>query len=478
MSYKTFRLLFLAVILVVLATGCNDTLRQFITQIPGPGGDPAASAHAIALSTNPAPAGNGTDTHINVSGDTEVGIVTTGPNPLFLGKTNNRAFVINGDSTVTISFALLPAATTNTVTLPTTGPDSVSGSIGGGTSSTGNIYIANKGSDSVSVISGSVLAVTNTIHLLPGSNPVMIAGNSANSKIYVVNSGTGDVTVISTIDDKVVKNITVGSSPIWAVMSADARNVFVVNQGSGSVSVIDTLLDITIMPDIPVGLVPATSSPNFAFYEPNLKRVYVSNTGESTITVIKANGIDLGVVPPVLPVKLKDVMLTGAPTSVAALPNGTKAYAALGACPAGTNHTNMSTNLASCNGSLVSQIDANALVETKTIQVAPGAVSLDVASDSSRVYVVSAHDVTTITDNVNTVPQPARTISTPSISIIRTSTDTVLRPPVDPSVTSLVPTFHVPQQDSNCIATIDSTFNKKVPIPCVGQMPFTILTAP
>src|SRR6266567_1224624 len=431
LSYKTFKLLFLTAILVLLAAGCNDTLRQFITPVPGPGGDPGRLAHAITLSTNPL--GDGSDTHINVSGDTEVAVVPTGPNPIFLGATASRAFAINGDNTVTVYLALLPTSTTSTVTLPGT----TSGSIGGATSSTGNIYIANSGTNNVSVISGSVLAVTNLIPV--GSQPVMVAGNAANSKIYVVNQGSNNVTVVSTIDDTVVKTLTVGSQPVWAVMSADALDVFVVNQGSGTVSVIDTLLDLVIA-TIPVG-----PSPNFAFYDPNLKRVYVSNTGANTISVIKANGIDLGVTPQVLPVKLADVTLSGAPTSVAALSDGTKAYAALGGCPAGTNHTNIVSNLGSCNGSLVSVIDANALVQTKTIQVAPGAVSLSVASDASRVYAVSAHDITTIKDNVHNpscsvnpctttgggcivLPclagpsQPDRTFSTPSVSIIRTST--------------------------------------------------------
>jgi YVTN family beta-propeller protein len=470
LSYKTFWLLFSTAILVVLAAGCNDTLRQFITPVPQPGGDPGTLSHAIALSSNPL--GNGSDTHINVSGDTEVAVVPVGPSPIFLGKAPSRAFAINGDGTVSVYFALSPTSGTNTVTLPNTGPDAAVGPIGGGVSSSGNIFIANRGSDSVSVISGGVLAVTNTIHLPAGSQPVMIAGNSGNSTIYVVNNNAGNVTVISSIDNTIITTLAVGSQPIWAVMSADARNVFVVNQGSGTVSVIDTLLNLVIA-TIPVG-----PSPNFAFYEPKLKRLYVSNTGNSTVSVIKANGIDLGVVPPILPVLLKNVPVTGPPVSVTALSDGTKAYAALGGCPAGTNHTNIAANIGSCNGNLVSVIDANALVETRTIQVGPGAVSVDSAADSSRVYVVSAHDVTTITDNVNTVPQPARTISTPSISIIRTSTDSVLRPPVDPSVTSLVPTIHVPQQDPACTALVDSTFNKKVAIPCVGQMPFSILVSP
>jgi YVTN family beta-propeller protein len=475
LSYKTFWLLFSTVILVVLAVGCNDTLRQFITPVPQPGGDPGTPSHAIALSSNPM--GNGSDTHINVSGDTEVAVVPVGPNPIFLGKAPSRAFTINGDGTVSVYFALSPTAGTNTVTLPTTGPDAAVGPIGGGISSSGNIFIANRGSDSVSVISGGVLAVTSTIHLPGGSQPVMVAGNSGNSTIYVVNTNANNVSVISTIDNKIITTLTVGSQPIWAVMSADARDVFVVNQGSGTVSVIDTLLNLVIA-TVPVG-----PSPNFAFYEPKLKRVYVSNTGNSTISVIKANGIDLGVSPQVVPVNLKDVQVSAPPVSVTALSDGTKAYAALANCTdAATNHTNLvsggTPHLPNCNGNLVSVIDANALVETKTIQVGPGVVSVDSAADGSRVYVVSAHDVTTITDNVNTVPQPARTISTPSISIIRTSTDSVLRPPVDASVTSLVPTIHTPQQDPACTALVDSTFNKKVAIPCAGQMPFSILVSP
>ena len=46
--------------------------------------------------------GHGSDTHIDVSGDSSVGIVPVGVNPVFLGKTSNRAFVINrGDPTAT-----------------------------------------------------------------------------------------------------------------------------------------------------------------------------------------------------------------------------------------------------------------------------------------------------------------------------------------------------------------------------------------
>jgi YVTN family beta-propeller protein len=281
-SFKAMWLLASLGILMVMAAGCNDTLRQFIVPVPSPSGDPGRLAHAIVLSTNPGvqpTPGNGTDMHLNVSGDSSVGIVPVGVNPVFLGKTSNQAFVINSGNppaipaTVSIYLALLPTSTVSTVTLPATS----SGPIAGATSSSGNIYIANRLSNNVDLIASGVLAVTASIAV--GTEPVMIAGNAANNKIFVVNHGGNNVTEISTIDDTVIKTIPVGSQPIWAVMSSDGLFVFVVNQGDGTVSVIDASLDIVLPCDvgpscpsgnaIKVGTT-AASSPNFAFYEPTL----------------------------------------------------------------------------------------------------------------------------------------------------------------------------------------------------------------
>jgi YVTN family beta-propeller protein len=214
-----------------------------------------------------------------------------GVNPVFLGKTSNRVFIINSGNppstppSVSSYIALLPTTTVSTVTLPATS----SGPVAGATSSTGNFYVANRLSNTVDLISGAILAVTSTITLPAGdSNPVMIAGNGANNKIFVVNQGSGNVTEISTIDNTVIKDIPVGSNPIWAVMSTDGLFVFVVNQGSGTVSVIYTSLDIilpcAVSPSCPTGNAikvgtTAASSPNFAFYDSKLRRVYISNTG-------------------------------------------------------------------------------------------------------------------------------------------------------------------------------------------------------
>ena len=501
-SFKAMWLLASLGTLLLLAVGCNDTLRQFIVPLPSPSGDPGALAHAITLSTNPVvpptPPADGSDMHIDVSGDSSVGIVPLGVNPVFLGKTSNRVFIINrGDPSgtpaippsVSSYIALLPTSAVATVTLPSTSSNPVAGA----TSSSGNIYIANSGSNNVDVISSTVFAVTATLPV--GTEPVMIAGNAANNKIYVVNHGSANVTEISTIDNTVVKNITVGSQPIWAVMSTDGLFVFVVNQGDGTVSVIDTSLDI-VLPCTPgpscvgggnaikVGTT-ASPSPNFAFYDPKLKRVYVNNTGEHSVTVIKGNGFDLGSNPQVLPAKIADISpLSGFPTSITALSDGTRAYAALGNCPAGVNHLTLPdatspSNASHCPGNLVSVIDVVGLRETGTITVGAGAISVDASSDDSRVFAISANDITTVRDDVVAGALPDRTFPTPSISIIRTTTNSVLATPVDQSIINRpLPTFHIPQQDPGCVPTIDPSFNTHVPLPCPLQTPFMVRVFP
>ena len=439
--------------LLLLAMGCNDTLRQFIVPVPQPNGDPGALAHAITLSTNPS--GNGTDMHIDVTGDSGVGVVPLGLNPVFLGTAGSRAFVINsGDTstppTVSIYTALLPQSPViTTATLPS----SAIAPVAGNTSSAGNIFIANSGSNDISVISGAVLAVT--VPSVPvGTEPVMIAGNAANNKIFVVNhnhGGTGSVTEISSIDNTVINpSIAVGTAPIWAVMSTDGRFVFVVNQGDGTVSVIDASTDGVLPcaaadPNCVSGKIKVGASPNFAFYESKLKRVYVSNSGEGTISVIKADSISAAS-PPTL---LKTVAVSGTPTSVTALSDGSRAYAALGNCPVGVNHLTIATQFGSCTGNLVSVIDAVALREIRTIPVGTGPISIAASSDASRVFVVNSHD---------SVSDASGTHTAGTVSDIRTSTDTEVARP------------RVPQQDPNCQIT-SSVF-------CVTQTPLMVRTFP
>lgn len=236
---KSLWLALLTGVIMLLASGCNDTLRQFITEVPGPAGNPGRISNAIVLSTNPAVPTDGTvavgsDLHIDVSGDSVAGIVPVGPNPVFLAKTLTKVFILNGDATVSSYQALLPeGATANTTILP-----AGTVALAGGFSSTGNFFVADQGGG-VNVINASVNAVTDTLTV--GTNPVMVAGNGANNKIYVLNNGSDDVTVISTIDNfispntipmtDIVNHNGQSAHPIWGVMTPDGVHVFIVNQG-------------------------------------------------------------------------------------------------------------------------------------------------------------------------------------------------------------------------------------------------------
>ncbi|PYP86643.1 MAG: hypothetical protein DMG65_18590 [Candidatus Angelobacter sp. Gp1-AA117] len=419
-SYRTVTAVLMIAFCAVLVLGCGDTFRPTINVEPTPTGDPSSLQQALVLATNPA--GNGSTTHINVSGDTNVGVVTVGSNPVFLGKDAARAFVVNSfngtANTVSLYLALLPSSPAlTTVTLPTTSPTPsdikpVAGGFGG---TNGNIYIAESAINAVTLIITNNLVASGNIPV--GTEPVAVAGNANNGKVYVVNHGSNNVSVISTVDNSVIGSpIAVGSQPIWAVMSDDGTQVFVINQGGNSVTVIDTATD-TVSATIT-----GFSSPNYAVYDSRFKRLYVSNTGNNTIGVIRSD-----VSPPAaLP---SPIAVSGTPTSVAVLSDGSRVYAALGNCPAGTNQLNFVatiTNPGNCLGNTVAVIDSQALHQTKTITVGSGAVSVDASSDASKVYVVNAHDATA--------------------SIIRTASDTELL-----NAQGQPARVHAPEQNLSCI---------------------------
>jgi YVTN family beta-propeller protein len=424
-------------ICLALITGCGDTFRPTIIPQAQPQGNPSTLGQAVVLSTNPS--GNGSDTHVDVSGDTNVGVVTVGPNPVFMGNSSNRAYVINSSSaagvpsTVTLYVALLPQQSTiSTITLPAT----AQGPIAGGSGPDGTIYVANSLSNDVTFIPASNGVAAGSIPVQ--TNPVAVAGGASSlSKVYVVNKGSNSVSSISTVSNTVLGTIPVGTSPVWAVMSTDGLAVFVVNQGSNNVSVIDTGSD-TVIATLPVGV-----SPNFAFFDSHSSRVYVSNTGSNSISVIKADLISSGT----NPTKLADVPISGPAVSVTALSDGTRAYAALGGCPAGINHTTLLSTVTGggCTGTSVSVIDALALRESKVIPVGNGAVSIDAASDATRVYVVNSHDS--------------------NISIIRTASDTELT-----DTAGHPARMAVPLQSLSCAV--------QTSCPATPQMPFLVKTFP
>jgi YVTN family beta-propeller protein len=74
---------------------------------------------------------------------------------------------------------------------------------------------------------------------LPGSSPFGIAYNSANNNTYVSNRGSSTVSVISGSTDSVIANILVGRQPVWIAYAPPNNKLYVTNFGSDDVYVIN-----------------------------------------------------------------------------------------------------------------------------------------------------------------------------------------------------------------------------------------------
>jgi len=136
---------------------------------------------------------------------------------------------------------------------------------------TGKVYVANAGSGTVSVLSGSSVTATITV----GSNPQDIAVNPSTNYIYTANNGSNTVSVISGGSNTVVSTITVQTGPTGIAVNPNTNTIYAVNYTSGSVSTINGANN-TVTTTI-TGL----TTPYRIAVNPNTNYIYVVNTGVS-----------------------------------------------------------------------------------------------------------------------------------------------------------------------------------------------------
>lgn len=149
------------------------------------------------------------------------------------------------------------------------------------------IYVANIGSNDVSVIDGTTNSVVSTITDPTAVAPVAIAVNAATNTIYVANSQSNNLTVIDGASGSVTTTIAVGTSPVGVAVDTQTNFIYVANAGNsqtgdpGSITVIDgktnaatTLTDSKAMNPVAVA---ANSVTN---------KIYVANSGSDNVTVI------------------------------------------------------------------------------------------------------------------------------------------------------------------------------------------------
>jgi YVTN family beta-propeller protein len=172
-------------------------------------------------------------------------------------------------SLLSYNYGLFKAAQAYTVTIPVRGdrPHGIAYN-----PANNNMYVANLGSSTVSVIDSSMDSVTSSI--LVGRGPQGIAYVSSN-KLYVTNAGSGDVYVINGTINKVIKKIPVGNNPIGIAYNPSNNNIYIGNYVNGTVSVIDTSND-TVISTIVLGSPWEELYPNFLAYDSSNQGIYVT----------------------------------------------------------------------------------------------------------------------------------------------------------------------------------------------------------
>jgi len=360
-------------IVMLICPSCGETYRPVATPIPPVPPSPGFSHLALVIngngSNNP-----GSSTSIDVSGDTAVSQSTVGLIPVHAAFVENgtRVFVANSADDTVSSFSPSSPAPVTTTSLPAgSAPSFVA------TTESGTVYVANSGNNTVSAISITSNVVEPPLSGIPvGVNPVALAETPNQQYLYVANRGNGggggSVTGINPLDRSVNPPIAKAAwiSPVSIAARSDSNRVYVLDEGSGMVSAIDTATA-TVVTSVSVGV-----GANFMVYDATRNRLYVSNPAANKVTYLDASSDALSAV--VIPV--------ANPISVAALPDGSRAYLS-SASVSGGNVTSQVTVINAFDGSVKTTIPVTTVAQVCASN--PSELSIAAAADSSRVYVAN-----------------------------------------------------------------------------------------
>jgi YVTN family beta-propeller protein len=203
------------------------------------------------------------------------------------------------------------------------------------------MYVANYNTNSVSAINTALNVVSNSAPV--GAHPVSLAETPNGLKLYVANQGDNTVSSLN-VQNLSSNSVTMPAgtaltTPVWVVARGDSQKVYVLTQGStqvaGQLVTIDTATD-AVTSSFPVG-----AGANFMLLDPHLNRLYVTNPATNMVYVFSDTGGANDT-----PIQLAVISFAAgsapcpagcSPTSVTALPDGSRFYVAsyqtAAACP-------------------------------------------------------------------------------------------------------------------------------------------------
>jgi YVTN family beta-propeller protein len=231
---------------------------------------------------------------------------------------------------------------------------------------TNRIFVANEGSDSLSVIDGRTNTVVDTVPV--GSHPLAVGVNPTTNRVYVANYNADSLSVIEGATNTVMATVAVGRYPYGVGVNGATNRIYVANQASNSVSVVDGITH-TVLDTVAVGTAPYGVGVN-----PATNRIYVANLVSNSVSVI--DGITH--------------------TVLSTIGVGTHPYGV------GVNPTTNRVYVANHDSGSVSVIDgiANRVVATVSVGITPHGVGVNPATD--RVYVSNTQsDTLSVIDGVS-----------------------------------------------------------------------------
>jgi YVTN family beta-propeller protein len=140
---------------------------------------------------------------------------------------------------------------------------------------TNKIYVADQGSDSVTVIDG---ATNGTTTLAVGAAPSALAVNTVTDEIYVANYTGNTVTVIDGATNDTT-TLAAGTNPYFVSVNPVTNKIYVGHYSISNVTVIDGTTNSTMT--VATGIGPQAVAVN-----PVTDKVYVPNYNSATVTVI------------------------------------------------------------------------------------------------------------------------------------------------------------------------------------------------
>ncbi len=434
MRLKGLAVIAACVVLLLIFAGCGDTFRPVVT--PQTGGSPLPQVRTFAMvlsaevpvsgscsngSAAPCP---GAATQIDVSGDVNLNDLYLGAQldpsatgfvtPVKMAFIGQEIFVLTPPDSSLSAYYPTIATTFVNLALPAASnpvaPAVANYTVPGSSTSINKLYVAGYASNQAFVVTA-----VNSLQtaLTVGTRPISITISLDNTKAYVVNSGSNNVTVISTGDETVNPvtgaNIPVGNGPRFAVTNKASGLIYVLNSDS-SITTIDPVTDTPLA----TTTIPK-SSPSGATamaYDAGLNRLYVANKNTNNVTVYDANPRNLA------ELSNSPVAVGAAPTSVAVLPDGTKAYVVNSGENTGCSPYN------TANLGRVSVITGSSNTVTACVTVGQNPVWAAASTENSKVYVV--HQGKSVLNASATPPESAATSYAPGTTIIRSSTNLVI----------------------------------------------------